>query len=93
MNLALRVETVLLMMIFTVAGSAVAHIKWPVHFVLSGTESDLCSTLDSRIVTRTLTGLERRPDSPFTNAPDTSCDSPLKRTEPDVVTRLFHDHA
>ena len=30
-----------------------------------------CSTLDSRIVTRSLTGLERRPDGPFTNTADT----------------------
>ena len=29
-----------------------------------------CSTLDSRIVTRSLTGLERRPDGSFTNATD-----------------------
>ena len=33
-----------------------------------------CSTLDSRIVTHSLTGLERRPDGSFTNATDTlSC--------------------
>ena len=31
----------------------------------------ICSTLDSRIVTRSLTGLERRPDGPFTNTADT----------------------
>ena len=36
-----------------------------------------------------LTGLERRLDSPFTDTPDTRCDSPLKRTEKDAVARLF----
>ena len=36
-----------------------------------------------------LTGLEHRLDSLFTNTPDKRCDSPLTRLEPDIGTCHF----